>query len=438
MIHLSEVAKSETGSQDATPVNEVERLDAGMKLGTSLREKHGCGEIMAMFAIKAINAIREYDKGAPKPKKRVVHVIRSLKHADEVDALRQVYGPGFFLLGVSSSLESRKYYLKELKGVPDSEIERLIERDDKEEKPLGQQTRKVFEVADAFVTTDDTERLSKQLSRVVDILFSKPVEPPTAEEYAMFMAYAASLRSADLGRQVGAVLVNDRGDIVSTGANDVPKFGGGLYWPGDSDARDHVWGCDYNEREKRVIAEDVAKKILGDDARREEVDAAIESLKSSKLMNITEYGRAVHAEMEALLQASRNGTAVNDCVLYATTYPCHNCAKHVVAAGVKSVVYVEPYPKSYATHLHSDAINDDGSNDEEKVEFRQFVGVGPRRFIDLFSMHLSSGRGLVRKEAGRLVEWERASAELRVPMGPLSYLDLEVSALNDLADLMEG
>ncbi|MDN3612645.1 hypothetical protein QWZ16_23945 [Vibrio ostreicida] len=26
-------------------------------------------------------------------------------------------------------------------------------------------------------------------------------------------------------------------------------------------------------------------------------------------------------------------------------FPCHNCAKHIVASGIKRVVYVEPYPK---------------------------------------------------------------------------------------------
>lgn len=42
--------------------------------------------------------------------------------------------------------------------------------------------------------------------------------------------YLSSLRSADLSRQVGAVISKDR-NIISTGANDIPKFGGGQYWP---------------------------------------------------------------------------------------------------------------------------------------------------------------------------------------------------------------
>jgi len=149
-------------------------------------------------------------------------------------------------------------------------------------------------------------------------------------------------------------------------------------------------------------------------------------------MAITEYGRAVHAEMEALIQAARSGVSICGGVLFATTYPCHNCAKHIVAAGVTEVVYIEPYPKSHATDLHEDAISDDGGEAGGKVRFRQFVGIGPRRFIDLFSMRLSSGRSLVRKVDGELAKWSREHAELRVPMSPLSYLDSEVMLVKEL------
>lgn len=302
---------------------------------------------------------------------------------------------------------------------------------------MGQQTREVFQLADAFVTTDDIDALSDQLTRIIDLIFSKPVVPPTAEEYPMFMAYAASLRSADLARQVGAVIVNPANDIVSTGANDVPAFGGGLYWPDENDSRDYIRGYDSNEKEKQKIAQDAVLRILGNEAEAQEVQDAIKRLKGSRLMNITEYGRSVHAEMEALLQASRNGTAVRGCTLFTTTYPCHNCAKHIVAAGIEKVIYIEPYPKSYAIALHNDAIDDRGKHLAKKVEFKQFVGVGPRRFVDLFSMRLSSGREVVRKTKGELASWERKEGEARVPMAPLSYLEAEVLLMQELTTILE-
>jgi cytidine deaminase len=57
---------------------------------------------------------------------------------------------------------------------------------------------------------------------------------PTTDEYGMFHARAAALRSAEPGRQVGAAVATEQGDIVSVGVNEVPKAGGGLYWCGDS------------------------------------------------------------------------------------------------------------------------------------------------------------------------------------------------------------
>ena len=69
-------------------------------------------------------------------------------------------------------------------------------------------------------------------------------------------------------------------------------------------------------------------------------------------MDLIEFSRTVHAEMAAIVDAARRGVSVQDCNLYTTTFPCHECAKHIVAAGIRRVVYIEPYPKSQALSLH--------------------------------------------------------------------------------------
>lgn len=442
IVHLSKVSDEVFSTEDETGPGEYKRLQNAMKIGTSLREKYSRGDLYALLAVDKISSKRKSSEDeltvAPLPK--TVHLIRSLKHPDEVETLRSVYGNGFFLLGVTAGVEYRKHYLKELKGVEsDENIEELIQRDDKEkvDTGLGQKTRDVFQMADAFVNTDDCDSLSKQLTRIIDLLFSKPVVPPTAEEYAMFMAYTASLRSADLSRQVGAVIVNSYQDIISTGANDVPKSGGGLYWPDAKDQRDYVKGFDFNQKEKSNILDDIVDCLEVNEAKRGEYK---KKLSKSRIMDLTEFGRAVHAEMESMLQASRNGVSIRGATLYTTTYPCHNCAKHIVAAGINEVVYIEPYPKSYANTMHSDSIVDESDESEglkDKVRFRQFVGVGPRHFIDLFSTNLSSGRKVRRKKDGSLVEWSRRNSALRVPMSPLSYLESELSLVNELRELKE-
>ena len=72
------------------------------------------------------------------------------------------------------------------------------------------------------------------------------------------------------------------------------------------------------------------------------------------------------------------------------------------------------------------------------MSFEPFVGIGPRRFVDLFSMNLGSGRKLKRKEQGLVKEWERSTAELRVPMIPLSYLEAEIILVGELDLIRKG
>ena len=62
-----------------------------------------------------------------------------------------------------------------------------------------------------------------EIGRFVDLVFGKPFETPTADELGMYFARAAALRSADLSRQVGAVIMRNPGEIIAIGYNDVPS-----------------------------------------------------------------------------------------------------------------------------------------------------------------------------------------------------------------------
>jgi deoxycytidylate deaminase len=61
-------------------------------------------------------------------------------------------------------------------------------------------------------------------------------------------------------------------------------------------------------------------------------------LVGSRIMDVTEYGRVVHAEMLAVCDAARLGNSIKGTILYVTTFPCHNCTKHILASGIKRVV----------------------------------------------------------------------------------------------------
>ncbi len=385
---------------------------------------------------------------------KTVFLIDSLKRPEEVEQLRLTYSAGFILIGVHAEKECRERHLVNDLGMTKKDADDLLERDGEESKlPHGQRLNKTFHLADFFVSaTASHDRLRGDIQRVVEVLFGNPFVTPTFDEYAMFLAYAAALRSADLSRQVGAVMTRER-EVLSTGANDCPRSGGGLYWqergPGPEPYFDEPQGRDYTRKEdsNRVKQLEMIQLIMMDIEDDKDLKEHSEKIKklldSSRIKDLTEFGRVVHAEMEALLACGRNGIPTRDATLFCTVFPCHNCAKHLVAAGVKRVVYVEPYPKSKALEFHTDSIVTTPTEDEigrNRVRFEPFVGIGARRFFDLFSMQLSSGYDVSRKNSttGESLTWAIESARLRLQMNPQSYLVLEAQCRDQFSRIQGG
>ena len=126
-------------------------------------------------------------------------------------------------------------------------------------------------------------------------------------------------------------------------------------------------------------------------------------------MDLTEFGRAVHAEMNAITDAARLGRSTKNAVLYCTTFPCHNCAKHIVSSGIKRVVYIQPYPKSRAAELYPDSISIDPKDiPEGKVLFQTHTGIAPH----LYSRAYSDFKKKDKK--GNVIPWDKRFALPRV------------------------
>lgn len=64
---------------------------------------------------------------------------------------------------------------------------------------------------------------------------------------------------------------------------------------------------------------------------------------------------AIHAEQNAILQAAKLGISVDESTIYCTHQPCSLCAKAIINAGIKRVVYLYDYPDSFATMLLREA-----------------------------------------------------------------------------------
>jgi len=419
----------------------LELVEAYQDAGDKMRERDAAEvarAVMREIAQRRAEATEvNYVRGEPvRPNnERRAYLIDSIRHPAEVSLLRRTYGNAFALVGVvceESRREQRileKYFRKPRHGeqaVKDS-VRHFMQRDsDDARNKRGQHVTEAFFEADYFVDNSENDpsgtkfALDEPLGRLVNIVAHDQIVRPTMEETAMHHAHSARVRSACLSRQVGAALVDSDGTVVATGVNEVPAAGGGVYGEGFGKPHEHEdHRCAF--REERFCSSNLQQNKIIDEliAALPELDGVGDKLglaariRKTRLGGLIEFSRAVHAEMDALLSAGREGVSTVGTRLFVTTYPCHYCARHIVGAGVYEVQYIEPYPKSLAIELHRDAIEtnpfkwqpperksmatqkkdaeqqsqpETASTPREpgKVLFRPFVGVSPRMYTRAF------------------------------------------------------
>lgn len=327
-----------------------------------------------------------------KPEK-TAYLINQLKNPAEVKLLRKVYSDLFYLIGV---IENKRRRIDNLstklkvfhKSTNLSKAEELEERDKSQEEDYGQQLEKTLQLADYFVYKPalDRDEIRSQTSRFLSLTHNQNINTPTLDEFGMYVAFSSGIRSSCLSRQVGASILDAEGKVLATGFNDVPKYGGGLYdgSPGEADSRCFKYGdseC-HNDKQKRDIFSRIENSLRSQNVVVEEIQLK-DAFKSAGLKDLIEFSRAVHAEMSAIINLARTSNQIPQRgTLYVTTFPCHSCARHIVAAGLERVVYIEPYAKSLAQQLHNDSISIEG--DAGKVAFSHFSGVAPRRYQAFF------------------------------------------------------
>jgi deoxycytidylate deaminase len=452
ILKITEVVLPKLDTRAGQPFPDAfSRIGTMMDVGNDARKEFG-NDVLAYGIAAHIASLRPKPR-ASRPK--TAYLIHSLKHPEEVRRLREIYPRGFYLIAVNAPPAARKSYLNAERALDFEKSELLMQRDKKENVSHGQQVNKTFHLADFFVGwSEDPKRIKNSIYRFIDIIFGDPHRTPTFGEYSMFMAFAASLRSGDLSRQVGAVIARD-GELLGTGANDCPKAGGGLYWPiynqnthqfeDYPDGRDSARGVDSNRKAQIQIVQDIIDKCQDVGINSDELGKVKQVLEDSDISQLTEFGRVVHAEMEALLSCARKGVSTRNATIYCTTFPCHNCAKHIIAAGIDRVVFVEPYLKSKAKSHHDEVIRIEypvpapEPVDDSQVRFEPFFGVGPRRFFDLFSMNMGIGSEIKRKDdkTGRATEWHMVGAKPRIRMQASYYLGAERRAEKRFSEILQ-
>lgn len=372
--------------------------------GNELRSKYG-NDILAQLSIQKISfeRVKANDGNKAFKTRRRCIIIDSIKNSEELDLLKMVYRDIHFSIGIFSTLDIREDHLRHSTSpMNEIEISQLINRDSGEELEHGQQVRDTFVQSDYFLRLDSAvnESVEVKLKRFLHLIFGSKVITPTIDETAMYQASSAASNSACLSRQVGAALTDSAGEVLSIGWNDVPKAGGGLYQQdvtNDPTSKQDKrcfniggHGC-WNDEEKNIMADELVNILITENLVDETNRAKLFSkIRSSKIKSLVEFSRAIHAEMHAIITASQtSGNKVKDGSLYITTYPCHNCARHIIVAGIKKVYYIEPYRKSLTIKLHSDAITEK-EGDSKKVTILMYDGVAPARYMELFKMKPNS------------------------------------------------
>jgi deoxycytidylate deaminase len=427
--------------------SEWERFHTYIKYGDQLREHFSDDSILTKTAVGRILRRRVHISTAKeKPFTRIVYLIRQFKRKEEITFLRSIYGRLFFQVSVYSRRGARVDTLSRIFAHSDSSFNSDAYRDKAEEivqideneitDEHGQRVGEIFHDADFIINADIEKPVEEQVIRFCELLFGSNRLSPTRLEYGMFIAKAAALRTLDLSRQVGAAIFSLAGEVLAIGSNEVPRAEGGTYWADERfDDRDYRRGEDANYRRKRENLINLLQ-LIG--KARDEIDVLLndERIQKSKIMDALEYSRIIHAEMSAITDAARLGIAVKGGILYCTTFPCHMCAKHIVASGISKVVFLEPYPKSLAPDLHTDAIKvESGERGKYQhfpfVSFEHFYGISPRRYRDLFE------RGRRKDRHGKFQDYidgkKRPNIDYRNPF----YNEMEKQTVDDNVEIIK-
>jgi len=364
-----------------------------------------------------------------------VILIDGIKNEGEVKYLKQF--PNFYLISVQADREVREKRLVGPKAprqrFPTNQ-EFLIadKRDEDEDIPNGQQIKKCNYLADIIVNNNDVQKSDRKKRE----FFSKFIEdyiqpmrkvrkgeaaldrPPKIEETLMTLAYCVSKRSSCLKRKVGAVIAYVRNlkkedqpedrdlqfQIVSTGYNDVPAGKPCFFSEWGKCYRDYL----QEEHAKKFkncpnCGQPIPDKIncphcgsLSDVRTLQCSNCKRDLLADYKCSNSTckceifstylpgeretpgkllDMCRALHAEENAILGLSGiSKTGNGELVLYTTTFPCNLCANKIVAAGIKTVYYAEPYTMKEAAEIL----------DKCKVEPIKFQGIKSSAYFRLY------------------------------------------------------
>jgi deoxycytidylate deaminase len=260
----------------------------------------------------------------------------------------------------------------------------------------------IYLIADYYLNPYlEIKTVRNEFQRFLDLISGEPaVSIPRNEEINMYMAYTAMYNSHCLSRAVGACLTTQDHDIISTGWNDVPKAGGGVYGINHNNhcfkfknpkiSSELTPACHKDMENQNIMAE-IREELKNQGIELgEKEEFIIKEIGKLQIKGLLEFSRSVHAEMHTIIKGAQMvGERIKDSILYVTAFPCHNCARHIILSGVRVVYFLEPFIKSRAIKLHNDSLllaNQITESDfkKDKVFLIPFQGVGGNGFEKIF------------------------------------------------------
>lgn len=373
--HFVRVALSDAIRDEWRDTTEPMRADL-QSLGNEIREDQGSGAL--------VDKVMDHLYHLPD-----LLVVDGIKNRGEVERLRDRYGYDFTLIAVLADRDSRwarigsEQYAD--RGLSDADFIEDDARDQGEETSYGQQVELCVDTADVILDNSGSVTLTQYRQKVLeyaDLLTGQKMRQPTKQERLMHMAYSSAHGSKCLKRNVGAVLADDRGQLVSAGYNENPlgtnpcveeeSYGYSCY-------RDIVRNEHFRQLgERNARCPECGAEIgviegppwVCPKCRLDGIQTNLESFYfPDRAMN---WCTAVHAEVWAIMTAGERAAGT---VLYTTTFPCFQCAEKIIQAQVAKVVFTEAYPDVYSADRLALA----------GIPYEQFEGVRSSAFERVFS-----------------------------------------------------
>jgi len=273
-------------------------------LGNQLRQEQG-GSVLAKLESEKIQN-QQYAKA----------IVDGIRNPAEVYQLMEL--EDFYLISVDAPQEARfKRLVSRNRESDPKTLEDFLKVDQRDkgigEQKHGQNVGQCMELANYNLINDgsleDAQKKVKSLYNKIKLSIPRP----SWDKYFMKMAVLVAERSTCLRHHVGTVIVKDK-KALTTG---------------------------YNGAAKGV------KHCLEGGCIREKLNIP-SGEKHEKC-------KGIHAEQNAIVQAAHYGISIKDSTMYSTHAPCIICAKMIVNAGIKEVIYYNLYPNQDSIELFEEA-----------------------------------------------------------------------------------